>query len=129
VIRTRTRAVQVKPIGRLLANHCSRYVHRCAGRPFAPALVINAGGPWVEEVLSRRAGLNAKAKVRLVQGSHIVMRRLYGPRQSLYLQNQDMAIVFVIPYQNDFRSSAPPIAIMIGDPSQSKSLRKNCLFV
>ena len=40
-------------------------------------VLVNAGGPWVSRRCWRRgAGVHAKAfKVRLVQGSHIVVRK------------------------------------------------------
>ena len=65
-------------------------------------MLVNAGGPWVEHVLASGAGVNAKAKVRLVQGSHIVVRKLYEHDRAYMFQNSDGRIVFVIPYQDDF---------------------------
>src|SRR5262249_44005490 len=34
-------------------------------------VLINAAGPWVHEVLAAKVGVNAKANIRLVQGSHV----------------------------------------------------------
>src|SRR6185437_11050699 len=65
-------------------------------------VLVNAGGPWVEQVLNSGAGVNARAKVRLVQGSHIVVRKLYEHDRAYMFQNADGRIVFVIPYQDDF---------------------------
>ena len=36
-------------------------------------LIVNAGGPWVDRVLSGSFGRNDAHNVRLVQGSHIVV--------------------------------------------------------
>ncbi len=65
--------------------------------------IANAAGPWVAEVRwsSGPAG-GSRHAVRLIKGSHIVVRRLYKGDQAYVLQHPDRRIVFVIPYQNDF---------------------------
>jgi glycerol-3-phosphate dehydrogenase len=64
--------------------------------------IVNAAGPWVAEVLTQRLGAHSRHHVRLVKGSHIVVRRLYEGEQAYVLQNDDRRIIFVMPYQNDF---------------------------
>src|ERR1700721_2426368 len=66
------------------------------------------GGPGGEDVLASGAGVNARAKVRLVQGSHIVVRKLYAHDRAYMFQNSDGRIVFVIPYKDDFTLIGPP---------------------
>jgi glycerol-3-phosphate dehydrogenase len=63
--------------------------------------IVNAAGPWVAQVLGRLA-CSSRQAVRLVKGSHIVVRRLYDGDHAYVLQHPDRRIVFVIPYQNDF---------------------------
>lgn len=63
--------------------------------------LVNAAGPWVAELLGR-LGVNARAGVRLVKGSHIVVPRLYEGEHAYMLQQPDRRIVFAIPYQDDF---------------------------
>jgi D-erythritol 1-phosphate dehydrogenase len=62
--------------------------------------IVNAGGPWVEEVL-RRTGRNAENHVRLIKGSHIVTRKFWDGDQAYFLQNTDTRVVFVNPYEGD----------------------------
>ena len=64
--------------------------------------LVNAAGPWVEEVLVKRLGLGTAAKVRLVKGSHIVVRKLFDHDRAYIFQNEDGRIVFAIPYERDF---------------------------
>jgi glycerol-3-phosphate dehydrogenase len=64
--------------------------------------IANAAGPWVAEVLTDRLAGSSQHAVRLIKGSHIVVRRLYEGGQAYVLQHADRRIVFVIPYQNDF---------------------------
>ncbi|MDV2983611.1 UNVERIFIED_CONTAM: glycerol-3-phosphate dehydrogenase [Methylobacteriaceae bacterium AG10] len=65
-------------------------------------IVVNAAGPWVGETLLRTLAVEARPKVRLVKGSHIVVRRLYEGDQAYILQQPDRRIVFAIPYERDF---------------------------
>lgn len=64
--------------------------------------VVNAGGPFVADVLNTKLGLNTNKQVRLVKGSHIVVPKLFDGDQAFILQNKDKRIVFAIPYQEKF---------------------------
>jgi glycerol-3-phosphate dehydrogenase len=118
-IRTRTRAVEIRQ-ATASGTSRSRHAKRRALDHQARALV-NAGGPWVEEVLASGAGVNAKAKVRLVQGSHIVVRKLYAHDRAYMFQNADGRIVFVIPYQDDFTLIGTTDRDYDGDPAKVKA--------
>jgi D-erythritol 1-phosphate dehydrogenase len=63
--------------------------------------IVNAAGPWVEQVITRNAGLNAAHHVRLVKGSHIVVPKFWDGPQAYLLQNDDRRVIFVNPYQGD----------------------------
>jgi glycerol-3-phosphate dehydrogenase len=71
------------------------------GEASARALV-NASGPWVDEVLKSALRRNSPARIRLVRGSHIVVRKLFEHDRAYILQNADKRIVFAIPYEDDF---------------------------
>ena len=64
--------------------------------------LVNASGPWVDEVLRNALRRNAPARIRLVRGSHIVVRKLFDHDRAYILQNEDKRIVFAIPYEDDF---------------------------
>jgi len=64
--------------------------------------LVNAGGPWVEDVIRNVARINASEGVRLVRGSHIVTRRLFDHDRSYFFQGADGRIIFAIPYEQDF---------------------------
>jgi len=78
--------------------------------------VVNAAGPWVADVLERRIGGNQPAKVRLVRGSHIVVRKLFDHERSYIFQNSDGRIVFAIPYEDDFTLIGTTDVDVSGDP-------------
>ncbi|WP_417520022.1 glycerol-3-phosphate dehydrogenase [Minwuia sp.] len=66
------------------------------------ALLVNAAGPWIDEVLSGVVGHNEARNVRLVQGSHIVVRKLFEHDRCYIFQNADDRIIFAIPYEGDY---------------------------
>ena len=119
-IHTRTRAVEIARqdgIWRVtMENSFTRVRSTIRAR-----VLVNAGGPWVEEVLALGSGVNARAKVRLVQGSHIVVRRLYEHDRAYMFQNSDGRIVFVIPYQDDFTLIGTTDRDYHGDPAKVKA--------
>jgi glycerol-3-phosphate dehydrogenase len=71
------------------------------GRTVAAKRLVNAAGPWVAETLGL-TGVNAKAGVRLVKGSHIVVPKLFEGDHAYMLQQPDKRIVFAIAYEGDF---------------------------
>ena len=64
--------------------------------------LVNAGGPWVEEVLRNRVHVNSTEGVRLVRGSHIVTPKLYDHDRCYFFQGEDGRIIFAIPYEQEF---------------------------
>ena len=64
--------------------------------------LVNAGGPWVENVVREVARLNSSEGVRLVRGSHIVTKKLFDHDKSYFFQGEDGRIIFAIPYETDF---------------------------
>ncbi len=80
-------------------------------------------------MLTRRAGINAKAKVRLVQGSHIVVPRLYEHDHAYTFQNGDGRVVFVIPFQNDFTLIGTTDRDYDGDPSKVKASAEEIAYL
>ena len=63
--------------------------------------LVNAAGPWVNDIVSRVAGQNSTRNVRLVKGSHIVVPKFWEGRQAYLIQNSDKRVIFVNPYEND----------------------------
>jgi glycerol-3-phosphate dehydrogenase len=119
-IRTRSRVVEIRQENQIWQVTVEDTTSGARFMIQARALV-NAGGPWVEQVLASGAGVNAKAKVRLVQGSHIVVRKLYAHDRAYMFQNSDGRIVFVIPYQSDFTLIGTTDRDFDGDPAKVKA--------
>jgi glycerol-3-phosphate dehydrogenase len=79
-------------------------------------LVVNAAGPWVDRVLSRVAGAGEARNVRLVQGSHVVVPRLYDDPRCFIFQHADGRIVFAIPFEQAFTLIGTTDLDYVGDP-------------
>nr|WP_303626437.1 glycerol-3-phosphate dehydrogenase [Roseovarius sp. M141] len=65
-------------------------------------VLVNAGGPWVGDVIRHAIHSHSKDSVRLVRGSHIVTRRLFDHDKCYFFQGSDGRIMFAIPYETDF---------------------------
>ncbi len=91
-------------------------------------ILVNAAGPWVREVLAL-AGLSARAKLRLVKGSHIVVPRLYVGDHAYLLQNDDRRIVFVIPFERDYSLIGTTELPFSGDPAQAQISRDEIAYL
>jgi glycerol-3-phosphate dehydrogenase len=68
----------------------------------AARTIVNAAGPWVEDVLHGRLGRSDGSHIRLVRGCHIVVKRCLTGDHAWMLQQPDGRIVFAIPYLDDF---------------------------
>lgn len=88
-------------------------------REVSARLLVNAAGPWVDRVLSETVGQNDVRNVRLVQGSHIVVRRKFDDPRAYFFQNRDGRIIFAIPYEEDFALIGTTDQDYVGDPAKA----------
>jgi D-erythritol 1-phosphate dehydrogenase len=64
--------------------------------------IANAAGPWVEKVINGVVSVNSSRKVRLVKGSHLIVKKFWDTPNSYVFQNHDKRLIFVNPYQDKF---------------------------
>ncbi len=83
-------------------------------------LLVNAAGPWVDHVLSETVGQSDVHNVRLVQGSHIVVRKKFDDPRAYFFQNRDGRIIFAIPYEEEFTLIGTTDQDFPGDPHDVK---------
>ena len=81
--------------------------------------LVNAGGPWVEDVEARLAARPPRDRLRLVQGSHIVTRKLFDHDRAYIFQNADKRVIFAIPYEGDFTLIGATEIDYAGDPAKA----------
>lgn len=80
-------------------GYCVSYQHEDVKHQAQTQLVVNAAGPWVNEVIHKVSPTIAHLEIEQVQGSHLLLSH---PKieQPYYLQApQDGRPVFVLPYQ------------------------------
>ncbi len=112
----RTRAAVTK------ARHESdHWLIEAGGETFRARALVNAAGPSVLTV-EGLIGDRPDTAMRLVRGSHIVVRKLFDHPYAYFFQLADGRIFFAIPYQNDFtligttdRDQRPGEPIMASD--------------
>jgi len=111
VIRTRTRCVRVerREEWELVLNSRGR-------RDVATARVlVNAAGPWIGEVADTVIRKPLKAPVRLIKGSHIVVRRRFEHESGYILQAADGRVVFALPFADEFTLIGTTDENFVGD--------------
>jgi glycerol-3-phosphate dehydrogenase len=64
--------------------------------------LVNAAGPWAGEFLTAHAHVADRVLLRLVKGSHIIVRKLFEHDLAYIFQNPDGRIIFAIPYEGEF---------------------------
>ena len=98
-IRTRTEVLSVTTTGRgysaeIKQNGKIETIHAKG--------VVNAAGPWVDEVLGKIKPSDNEQSLRLVTGSHIVTKKLFDGDHAYLFQNADNRVIFAIPYEHDY---------------------------
>ena len=84
--------------------------------------IVNAAGPWVQQVIAAADSASAH-QIRLVKGSHIIVRKFWAGEHNFILQNHDRRIVFVNGFLDglciigttDVNYSGDPAAVAISD--------------
>ena len=115
VVRTKTKVVAARREGELWAITLE---DRASGRTeeVRARLIVNTAGPWVDHVLSDVVGQRDAHNVRLVQGSHVVVRRKFDDPRAYIFQNKDRRIIFAIPYEDEFTLIGTTDRDFSGDP-------------
>ena len=120
VIRTRTKAVAANRH----SGHWDLTVEdQASGRrdTVVARALVNAAGPWVEQALAaclEPGGGAGRRRVRLVQGSHIVVPQLFDHGRAYMFQNPDGRIVFAIPYEGAHTLIGTTDRDFCGDPAR-----------
>lgn len=90
--------------------------------------VANATGPWAGNLIER-AGMDAPIGLRLVQGSHIVVPRLYDHDSAYLLQQADKRVVFVLPFEDDYSLIGTTDVDYDGDPAEVRASAEDVQYL
>jgi len=63
--------------------------------------LVNATGAWVNDVL-KRLDIAPRQRLRLVKGSHLILRRIHDGDQACLLQSPDRRVIFMIPFEQQY---------------------------
>ena len=80
--------------------------------------LVNASGPWVADVIGDVLHSKFNDNLRKVQGSHIIVPKLYEHNYCYMFQNRDKRVIFVIPYENDYSMIGTTDVDYDGDPDR-----------
>ncbi len=81
--------------------------------------LINAAGPWVNDVIDNVNKVDSSRQVRLVKGSHIVTKKFWPGNHAYLVQNTDKRVIFINPYEADKALIGTTDIPYVGDPGQS----------
>jgi glycerol-3-phosphate dehydrogenase len=127
-IRTRTRCLSAERVGAVwsvtLRDEATGETQVIAARA-----LVNAAGPWVGDVVSSVLHGNARTPLRLVQGSHIIVPKLYDHPGCYIFQNEDRRIFFVIPYERDFTLIGTTDQDYEGDPALVRATSEEIAYL
>ncbi|MNH00015.1 Aerobic glycerol-3-phosphate dehydrogenase [compost metagenome] len=115
-IHTRTRclrAARVNDVWQVELQHADGSQQTIGARA-----LVNAAGPWVASFIKDDLKLDAPYGIRLIQGSHLIVPRLYEGEHAYILQNEDQRIVFCIPYLDRFTLIGTTDREYSGDPAK-----------
>lgn len=115
-VHTRTRCVSARRSKGLWHLH----LERSDGSLYSvrARALVNAAGPWVDRLLRDELRQKPPYSIRLIQGSHLIVPRLYDGDHAYILQNEDRRIVFAIPYLRHFTLIGTTDREYHGDPAQ-----------
>jgi len=95
---------------------------------FTAKCVVNAGGPSVLNLLGR-ANTATDRKMRLVRGSHIVVKRIFDHDYAYFFQLPDGRIFFAIPYERDFTLIGTTDQDHQGSPFEAKASAEEIAYM
>ena len=64
--------------------------------------IVNAAGPWVDQLNELNKSIETDAHIRLIKGSHIVVPKFYEQSAAFILPDGKGRVVFTLPYLDDF---------------------------
>lgn len=91
--------------------------------------LVNAAGPWVAQFIQQALQLKAPYGIRLIQGSHLIVSKLYEGDKAYIMQNDDQRIVFAIPYLGRYTLIGTTDKEYLGDPDQAEITQEEVMYL
>jgi glycerol-3-phosphate dehydrogenase len=113
-VLTRTRVTHAEDAGGLWTATCMQQGRQITLRAHT---LVNASGAWVNNVLDLLQ-VKPRQHLRLVKGSHLILRRQFEGEHAYLLQSPDRRVIFAIPFEQDYTLVGTTDAPFNGDPSR-----------
>ncbi len=115
-VRVRTRVTGASPAA---GGWAVRLESRDGGAPASvhARMLVNAGGAWVNGLLER-CGVLPRQRLRLVKGSHLVLRKQFDGNHAYLLQGADRRVLFAIPFEDEYTLVGTTDVPFEGDPAR-----------
>ncbi len=91
--------------------------------------LVNATGPWAASLLGGVIAVEKKHTLRLVKGSHIVVKRQFPHPFAYIFQNNDKRVVFAIPYEGEYTLIGTTDVEYNGDPGKVAISEEEILYL
>lgn len=128
VIKTRTQCVKAERQDDLW-QVTTRDMNSGEEQKQTARVLVNASGPWVDDVLRSPLADKSAMNVRLVQGSHVVVPKLFDNDHCYIFQNADDRIIFAIPYEQEFTLLGTTDQDFKGDVDNIKISEKEISYI
>jgi glycerol-3-phosphate dehydrogenase len=113
-VRTRTKVTHAQSANGIWTVRCQP--HSGKAITLRARALVNATGAWVNELLGVLA-IPPRQRLRLVKGSHLVLRSQFAGEHAYLLQSPDRRVVFAIPFETDYTLLGTTDVPFSGDPS------------
>ncbi len=80
--------------------------------------LVNAAGPWMDALMPKISHTPSPEHIRMVKGSHIIVKKLFDHDRAYIFQNSDNRIIFAIPYEQEFTLIGTTDVDFAGDPAE-----------
>lgn len=80
--------------------------------------LVNAAGPWVDSVIDGVERVQARRRIRLVKGSHIIVPKFWQGDHAYLVQNDDKRVIFINPYEQDMALIGTTDIAFAGNPDE-----------
>jgi len=98
------------------------------GSALSGRFLVNAAGPWAGEVARDVMNMEDAPALRLVRGSHILVRRMTSRSDALVLQQSDKRIVFMVPVADQYLMIGTT-EVDVESPADSKPDEAECAYL
>jgi glycerol-3-phosphate dehydrogenase len=79
--------------------------------------LVNATGAWVNDLL-QLAGIAPRQRLRLVKGSHLILKQQFEGEHAYLLQSADRRVIFAIPWEGRYTLVGTTDMPFDGDPAR-----------